>query len=237
MHIESAAYSLVFHLHLVCFTGPSGADQRYSLVGAGTTVESCEVHAVSIGANAVNYNAADNFPAVRCQLRNCSQPVAPAWSVPYWRGYATFALPPPPPPAPPPPGALDRVLLTEAASRDGAVCLDGTPAAYYWRSGSGSGKNSWVLFLEGGGWCAGLGTAVGGFDSCLSRSHGGLGSSASYSSTMTLGEGAATWSADPKTSAFSFLGVCCDDNFCRCNPDVPSFADPRFWNWNVAYAK
>lgn len=165
---------------------------------------------MSVGANAVNYNADPTAPACRCQLRNCSQPVAPAWSVQYWRGYATFALPPPPPPAPPPPGVLDRVLLTEAASRDGAVCLDGTPAAYYWRSGSGSGKNSWVLFLEGGGWCAGLGTAVGGFDSCLSRSHGGLGSSKSYGPTMTLGEGAATWSADPETSALSLLGVCCD---------------------------
>ena len=189
--------------------------QQCALLGqygnASTTVAECETHAISIGADAINYNADPSAPAVRCQLRKCSHPVAPSWSVPYWRGYATFVLPPPPPPPPPAPGALDRVLLTDAAARDGAVCLDGSPAAYYWRAGSGSGKNSWVLFLEGGGWCcsklpvllpvilrchlsqgivawrsrcAGLGTAVGGFDSCLSRSHGGLGSSTSYVPTQ-----------------------------------------------------
>jgi hypothetical protein len=66
--------------------------------------------------------------------------------------------------------------------------------------------------MQGGGWCAGLGTAVGGFDSCLARSKMALGSSHSYGPTMSLGEGAAIWSADPKTN-------------------------PRFFNWNIAYAK
>ena len=132
--------------------------QQCALLGqygnASTTVAECETHAISIGADAINYNADPSPPSVRCQLRNCSHPVVPAWRVPYWKGYATFVLPPPPPPPPPAPGALDRVLLTDAAASDGAVCLDGSPAAYYWRAGSGSGKNSWVLFLEGGGWCA-----------------------------------------------------------------------------------
>jgi len=34
-----------------------------------------------------------------------------------------------------------------------AVCNDGTPAAYYFRPGYGSGASSWVIRLQGGGWC------------------------------------------------------------------------------------
>jgi hypothetical protein len=178
-----------------------------------STAAQCQALATLHGANALNYNTdPSKSSGARCQLRNCSSPVAPAWKVPFWVGYATFAVPPPPPPAPPKPGQLSRVTLMEAAARDGAVCLDGSPPVYYWRAGSGNGAKSWVLFLEGGGWCAGLGTAVGGFDSCLKRSKGGLGSSHGYGPTMSLGEGSALWSADPRVN-------------------------PRFWNWNVAYAK
>nr|GMD87859.1 pectin acetylesterase 8-like [Ipomoea batatas] len=35
----------------------------------------------------------------------------------------------------------------------GAVCLDGTPAAYYYEQGQGDGANNWLVFLQGGGWC------------------------------------------------------------------------------------
>lgn len=108
--------------------------------------------------------------------------------------------------------SLSRVLLEEAAEISGARCLDGSPAAYYWRPGYGSGAQSWILFFEGGGWCAGFADAVGGFDSCLSRSKGGLGSSTGTAPTMELGyQGGATLSPDPTVN-------------------------PRFYNWNVAYA-
>jgi hypothetical protein len=38
-------------------------------------------------------------------------------------------------------GTFQRVLLTEAAQTSGAVCLDGTPAAYYVHKGSGAGAS------------------------------------------------------------------------------------------------
>ena len=60
-----------------------------------------------------------------------------------------------------------RVLLTDAAERDGAVALDGSPQALYLRAGSSS---SFVLFFEGGGWCQSL-------PDCAARANTSLGSS------------------------------------------------------------
>ena len=45
--------------------------------------------------------------------------------------------------------AFDQVLLADAAQTQGAVCLDGSPAAYYIHKGSGSGANKWIFFLQG----------------------------------------------------------------------------------------
>ncbi|KAL5228589.1 hypothetical protein ABZP36_016854 [Zizania latifolia] len=43
-------------------------------------------------------------------------------------------------------------ILNSAVDR-GAVCIDGTPPAYHLDTGSGAGNRSWVINLEGGGWC------------------------------------------------------------------------------------
>ncbi|KAL4324039.1 hypothetical protein GQ457_11G010930 [Hibiscus cannabinus] len=43
-------------------------------------------------------------------------------------------------------------LITSAGAK-GAVCLDGTLPGYHWHRGYGSGANSWLIQLEGGGWC------------------------------------------------------------------------------------
>ncbi|XLR50253.1 hypothetical protein S83_000925 [Arachis hypogaea] len=51
-----------------------------------------------------------------------------------------------------------------------AVCLDGSPPAYHFDKGSGEGVNSWIVFLEGGGWCNDVST-------CLQRKDTRLGSS------------------------------------------------------------
>lgn len=126
---------------------------------------------------------------------------------------------PPPSPPPPIPGALHRVLLTEAAERDGAVCLDGSAPSYFWRDGFGSGAKSWMLFLEGGGWCAGTADQLpifanggGGMDSCYSRSKGPLGNGNGPDSyPLSSTEGHAWLSPDP-------------------------LINPRFYNWNMAYA-
>ncbi|KAF3454751.1 hypothetical protein FNV43_RR05199 [Rhamnella rubrinervis] len=46
-----------------------------------------------------------------------------------------------------------RLTLINGANRKGAVCLDGTLPGYHFHRGYGSGANSWLIQLEGGGWC------------------------------------------------------------------------------------
>ncbi|KAF6163476.1 hypothetical protein GIB67_029325 [Kingdonia uniflora] len=45
------------------------------------------------------------------------------------------------------------LTLIHGADAKGAVCLDGTLPGYHLHYGYGSGKNSWLIQLEGGGWC------------------------------------------------------------------------------------
>ncbi|KAL7123166.1 hypothetical protein ACP275_01G088200 [Erythranthe tilingii] len=47
-----------------------------------------------------------------------------------------------------------NLTFLEWAVPKGAVCLDGSPPAYALDEGIGDGANSWVLFIEGGGWCS-----------------------------------------------------------------------------------
>jgi len=72
---------------------------------------------------------------------------------------------------------FNKILLTAAAQNDGAVCIDGTPSAYFYRPGTGSGANKWYIHHEGGGWCYNLGD-------CFGRSKTDLGSSKNYPMTM-----------------------------------------------------
>jgi hypothetical protein len=55
-------------------------------------------------------------------------------------------------------------------SKTGAMCLDGSQAAYYIRRGLDIGSEKWVVFFEGGGWCYD-------FEQCSLRSQQRLGSS------------------------------------------------------------
>ncbi|KAK3164271.1 hypothetical protein QOZ80_1AG0015090 [Eleusine coracana subsp. coracana] len=45
------------------------------------------------------------------------------------------------------------ITILKSAADQGAVCMDGTPPAFHLDRGSGSGNNSWIVNLEGGGWC------------------------------------------------------------------------------------
>ncbi|KAM0832477.1 hypothetical protein ACQ4PT_064880 [Festuca glaucescens] len=45
------------------------------------------------------------------------------------------------------------ITFLNSSVEKGAVCMDGTPAAYHLDPGSGAGNNSWIINLEGGGWC------------------------------------------------------------------------------------
>jgi len=48
---------------------------------------------------------------------------------------------------------MDKYYLKDAAANDGAVCLDGTPGAYYFQAGSEANSTKWVLHVVGGGMC------------------------------------------------------------------------------------
>jgi len=86
------------------------------------------------------------------------------------------------------------VLLTDAVT-DGAVCLDGSPSAYYFLPGTGTGANKWLLFHQGGGWCTSI-------SDCYSRSQGNLGSSKAYPKTTNLGGG--YFSRDPAVNPYMY---------------------------------
>ncbi|XP_077222733.1 pectin acetylesterase 12-like [Tasmannia lanceolata] len=52
------------------------------------------------------------------------------------------------------------LTLIHGAGAKGAVCLDGTLPGYHLHRGYGSGANSWLIQLEGGGWCNDIRTCV-----------------------------------------------------------------------------
>jgi len=102
-----------------------------------------------------------------------------------------------------------RVLLTDEAKEDGALCLDGSPPAYYFHPGSGDGANKWFLHYQGGGYCNSLGD-------CYDRSKTALGSSISYPPTVDLGGG--YFSNDPNINPLMYnwnmvLFTYCDGGF------------------------
>lgn len=80
-------------------------------------------------------------------------------------------------------------LKDAAEGPENARCLDGTPALYYHRKGTGSGANKWFVHQQGGGWCYDL-------NSCVGRSKGSLGSTAKDKNTSALNSG--DTSMDPK---------------------------------------
>ncbi|XP_078446727.1 pectin acetylesterase 6-like [Wolffia australiana] len=57
-------------------------------------------------------------------------------------------------------GVLVPLTVIVSATSKGAVCLDGSPPAYHLHRGYGSGSNSWLVQLEGGGWCNNARTCV-----------------------------------------------------------------------------
>ncbi|GJP40321.1 hypothetical protein CLOM_g24599 [Closterium sp. NIES-68] len=48
-------------------------------------------------------------------------------------------------------GASRMQLVTVPSAR--AMCLDGSPAGYYFRTGTGTGAKKWLIYFHGGGWC------------------------------------------------------------------------------------
>ncbi|KAK7108162.1 hypothetical protein V1264_015948 [Littorina saxatilis] len=71
------------------------------------------------------------------------------------------------------------ILPTEFAQKRGAVCLDGSPPAYYYRQSVVPAVRFWIIHLQSGGWCT---TA----EECLERSESALGSSLKTEMSMPL---------------------------------------------------
>ncbi|XP_015891710.3 pectin acetylesterase 8-like [Ziziphus jujuba] len=67
-------------------------------------------------------------------------------------------------------GFLVDITYLHSAVAKGAVCLDGSPPAYHFHKGFGTGIDSWLVYHEGGAWCNNVTT-------CLSRKNTELGSS------------------------------------------------------------
>ncbi|KAG5592254.1 hypothetical protein H5410_042768 [Solanum commersonii] len=67
-------------------------------------------------------------------------------------------------------GLFVNITYVLSGVAKGAVCLDGSPPAYHHDKGFGTGINSWLIQMEGGGWCNNVTT-------CLSRKNTRLGSS------------------------------------------------------------
>ncbi|CAI7778250.1 unnamed protein product, partial [Closterium sp. NIES-54] len=62
------------------------------------------------------------------------------------------------------------LTIVNTSSDPGAVCLDGSPPAFNWHPGRGTGRNKWILYLEGGAWCEDAAH-------CIDRSFSNFGSS------------------------------------------------------------
>ncbi|XP_072975535.1 pectin acetylesterase 12-like isoform X1 [Typha angustifolia] len=55
---------------------------------------------------------------------------------------------------------LVGLTLIQSAAAKGAVCMDGSLPGYHLHRGYGSGANSWLVQLEGGGWCNDMSTCI-----------------------------------------------------------------------------
>lgn len=94
------------------------------------------------------------------------------------------------------PAFAQGYFLKDAADGpDNAKCLDGTPALYYHRKGTGSGVNKWFLHQQGGGWCYTE-------KDCVGRSKGALGSTKADKSTSSLNGG--YFDLDPKENPLMY---------------------------------
>lgn len=107
------------------------------------------------------------------------------------------------------------VPLYEAASKDGAVCLDGSVPRYYFRPGDAGSK--YFIYLAGGAWCSALTKHIAcGWNSCQDRAVTSDGSTV----------------ADPTAFGPFMLLPSSTRQYFSSDPTI----NPLMYNWNVAYA-
>lgn len=94
-------------------------------------------------------------------------------------------------------GSVMNLQMLNSTSSTGAVCLDGTPAGFYFAPASDpKNANDWQIYFQGGGWCYDE-------EDCWGRSKTNLGSSKNWAPTSEMG------------------GIMSDD--CASNPDFCNF--------------
>jgi hypothetical protein len=75
--------------------------------------------------------------------------------------------------------AADQMQLQLFSRQSGALCLDGTPAGYYYSTNPNQDPQRFVIYFEGGGWCYDMAD-------CANRAlHYDIGSSQNWTATMT----------------------------------------------------
>mmetsp|Transcript_22421 Transcript_22421/g.33555 ORF Transcript_22421/g.33555 Transcript_22421/m.33555 type:complete len:378 (+) Transcript_22421:58-1191(+) len=115
----------------------------------------------------------------------------------------------------------EKVLMTDAASNHGAVCLDGSPGGYYIRrrlnhidDTNTDDENNWVIFHQGGGWC-------GSDTNCLRRSRGRFGSSNSWGPTYDESQGSEIFSSPLFENYTIVFAMYCDGSSWTSDVDHP----------------
>lgn len=106
--------------------------------------------------------------------------------------------------AQPQPQVAELVLLSQAATEEGAVCLDGSPSAYYIYRGAETRK--WIIHQNGGGWCS---SPI----DCAQRSNTTLGTSRFFPPTTPM-------------SNYSYLD---NEGYTRTN----ATENPLMYNWTI----
>ncbi|QDZ20223.1 pectin acetylesterase [Chloropicon primus] len=104
-----------------------------------------------------------------------------------------------------------------------AVCLDGSPAGYWFREGWGDGKDKWLVHLEGGGACYSM-------EDCYERSKTVLGSSKRWPTEQTRGEPIFSTDSAKNPDFYNwnavFVGYC-DGSVYTGNASEPAVVDGK----------
>lgn len=114
------------------------------------------------------------------------------------------------------PGVMSLIMMPDKGLQaDGAVCLDGTDAGFYFSAATDpEHKDDWQIYFQGGGWC---------YDEmdCYGRSFGGLGSSSKWPKTSQMGGiMSSDCSSNPDFCGFNRVHMAyCDGNSFSGNRD------------------
>ena len=121
-------------------------------------------------------------------------------------------------------GALNKHLLD--ANAVGGKCLDGSPAGYYYEAPpSGSDGSFWVIYLEGGGYCASK-------SSCTQRAGTIYGSSTNWPAIVT---GEASFSSSKTENPYFWDGHHVFAPYCAGDVHSGPIATPTKETWGFYF--